>query len=55
MGMPEGTPDVTEITVELSDDNGKTVMVMTHEGVPAGTPGEGGWMQAFDKMGALFG
>ena len=53
MGMPEGTPEVTEITVELSEDDGKTVMVMTHAGVPAGTPGEGGWMQAFDKLGGL--
>jgi uncharacterized protein YndB with AHSA1/START domain len=50
MGMPEGTPEVTEITVELSEQDGKTVMVMTHAGVPAGTPGEGGWMQAFDKL-----
>lgn len=54
MGMPEGTPDTTEIIVELSEEGGKTVMVLTHVGVPAGTPGEGGWMQAIDKMGALF-
>jgi uncharacterized protein YndB with AHSA1/START domain len=53
MGMPEGTPEVTEITVELSEVDGKTVMVMTHKGVPAGTPGEGGWNMAFDKLGGL--
>ena len=53
MGMPEGTPEVTEITVELSEEDGKTVMVMTHVGVPAGTPGEGGWNMAFDKLGGL--
>lgn len=53
MGMPEGTPEVTEITVELSEEDGKTTMVMTHVGVPAGTPGEGGWMQALDKLGGM--
>ncbi|SFS01966.1 SRPBCC family protein [Yoonia litorea] len=55
MGMPEGTPEVTEVTVELSEQDGKTVMVMTHAGVPAGTPGEGGWNMAFDKLGGLLG
>ena len=55
MGMPEGTPEVTEITVELTEEDGKTLMVMTHAGIPAGTPGEGGWMQAFDKMGEVLG
>jgi len=52
MGMPPGTPEVTEVIVELREEGGQTVMVMTHKGVPAGTPGEGGWMQAFDKLGA---
>ena len=50
MGMPEGTPEVTEVIVELSKVDGGTRMIMTHLGVPAGTPGEGGWMQAFDKL-----
>lgn len=50
MGMPEGTPEVTEVIVELSEVDGGTRMIMTHLGVPAGTPGEGGWMQAFDKL-----
>lgn len=53
MGMPEGTPEVTEVSIELTEIDGKTRMVMTHKGVPAGTPGEGGWMQAFDKLAAL--
>ena len=53
MGMPDGTPEVTEVTVELSEEDGKTIMVMTHAGVPVGTPGEGGWMQAFDKLGGI--
>ena len=54
MGMPEGTPSVTEVIVELQDIDGKTHMTMTHKGVPAGSPGEGGWNQAFDKLAALF-
>ena len=53
MGMPEGTPEVTEVIVELSEEGGKTVMTMTHQGVPAGSPGEGGWTQALEKLAAL--
>ncbi|MEM9043552.1 MAG: SRPBCC domain-containing protein [Pseudomonadota bacterium] len=54
MGMPEGTPDVTEVIVELAEVDGKTQMTMIHMGVPAGTAGEGGWVQAFDKLAAFF-
>ncbi len=53
MGMPEGHPEVTEIIVELSEDNGGTKMKMVHIGVPAGSRGESGWHQAMDKMAAL--
>jgi len=53
MGMPEGTPDITEIIVDLEEVDGKTRMVMVHRGVPAGTAGEGGWIQAIEKMGDL--
>lgn len=49
MGMP-GQPEVTTVIVELEDLGGSTKMVMTHEGVPAGSPGEGGWQMALDKM-----
>lgn len=52
MGMPEGHPDLTEVIVELSEAGGKTVMVMTHKGVPEGSAGEGGWNQALDKLAA---
>ena len=55
MGMPEGTPDITEIIVDLEDSGGKTSMVMVHRGVPAGTAGEGGWKQAIEKMAGLLG
>lgn len=50
MGMPEGTPDITEVIVDLRDEGGKTAMTMVHVGVPAGSPGEGGWGQAIDKL-----
>ena len=50
MGMPEGHPDVTEVIVDLSEADGKTTMTMVHMGVRAGTAGEGGWQQAFDKL-----
>lgn len=50
MGMPEGFPDITEIIVELHEEQGKTRMVMVHIGVEEGTAGAGGWGQAFDKL-----
>lgn len=53
MGMPPGHPDITEVIVELAETDGKTEMTMVHVGVPAGTAGEGGWMQAIDKLAAL--
>jgi len=52
MGMPEGSPDVTEVIVELHEEDGKTTMRMVHVGVPDGSPGGGGWAQAFDKLAA---
>ncbi len=51
MGMPEGHPEVTEVTVLLEDMGGRTKMTMTHAGVPANSGGAGGWQQAFVKMG----
>ena len=53
MGMPEGYPATTEVTVELEDLGGRTKMVMTHAGVPADSGAGGGWNQAFDKLAAL--
>lgn len=53
MGMPDNFPDVTEVIVELSENDGKTRMVMVHVGVTEGTAGAGGWNQAFDKLDAL--
>jgi hypothetical protein len=52
MGMPEGHPTTTEITVELQDVNGSTKMVMTHAGIPSDSPGAAGWRMAFEKLAA---
>lgn len=52
MGMPAGHPDITDVIVDLKEVDGKTHMTMVHVGVPAGTAGEGGWIQAIDKLGA---
>jgi uncharacterized protein YndB with AHSA1/START domain len=50
IGMPEGYPETTEVTVLLEDLGGRTKMVMTHAGVPASSGADGGWNQAFDKL-----
>lgn len=49
MSQP-GHPERTEVIVELSNRQGKTVMKMMHIGVPAGSQGAGGWSQAIDKL-----
>ena len=48
--MPEGHPTTTEIIVELEDLGGRTKMVMTHVGIPEGSPGAAGWNMAFEKL-----
>ena len=50
MGMPDGFPATTEVTVLLEDLGGRTKMVLTHAGIPADSGGAGGWGQAFDKL-----
>jgi len=49
-GMPPDHPDVTEVTVELERLGDHTCMTMTHAGIPSGSPGEHGWIAAFDKL-----
>lgn len=53
MGMPEGHPEVTEVIIELEAVDGKTLLTLTHVGVPAGSPGAGGWGQAIDTLADL--
>jgi uncharacterized protein YndB with AHSA1/START domain len=50
MGMPDGYPMTTEVMVLLENLEGRTKMVMTHAGVPAGTGANAGWEQALDKL-----
>jgi uncharacterized protein YndB with AHSA1/START domain len=52
VGMPEGHPTTTEVTVVLEDVAGRTRMVMTHAGISADSPGAVGWTMAFDKLAA---
>jgi uncharacterized protein YndB with AHSA1/START domain len=42
----------TEVRVELAEADGRTTMVMTHVGIPAGSPGAVGWTMALDKLDA---
>ena len=53
MGMPEGYPTTTEVTVLLEDLGGRTKMVLRHAGMPADSGAGGGWSQAFDKLAVL--
>jgi uncharacterized protein YndB with AHSA1/START domain len=50
MGMPDGYPVTTEVTVLLEDLGGRTEMVMTHAGVTEESGAGGAWQQAFDKL-----
>jgi uncharacterized protein YndB with AHSA1/START domain len=52
VGMPDGHPTTTEVTVELEQLVGGTKMVMTHAGVPEDSPGAAGWTMALDNLGA---
>ena len=52
MGMPEGHPTTTEVHVELEAVGKRTRMVLTHVGIPEGSPGAAGWLMAFDKLAA---
>ena len=50
IGMPDGYPVTTGVTVLLEDLGGRTKMVMTHVSVPAHSGANAGWEQAFDKL-----
>lgn len=52
MGLPEGHPTTTEVTVELHPEGDRTRMVMTHAGISEDSPGAGGWTMAFAKLAA---
>jgi uncharacterized protein YndB with AHSA1/START domain len=50
MGMPEGHPTTTEVRVEIHADGVGTRMVLTHSGIPDGSPGAAGWRMAIAKL-----
>ena len=52
LGLPPGHPATTEVIVELKDLGGGTKMVLTHTGIPAGSPGAAGWEIALSKLAA---
>lgn len=52
-GMKADIPEELLITVEFQEENGKTIMTLTHLGMPAGEMSEmtnAGWNQFFDKL-----
>lgn len=42
MGVPEGHPETTVVTVGPEEFDGRTKMVLTHAGIPSGSPGAAG-------------
>lgn len=52
LGLPAGHPATTEVRVELEPVEGGTRMVLTHIGIPAGSPGAAGWAMALDNLAA---
>jgi uncharacterized protein YndB with AHSA1/START domain len=47
--LPDGHPP-TEVCVEFTEVGDHTRVVLTHRGIPAGSPGEAGWSAAFDEL-----
>jgi len=52
-GDAHGANVVTEVRVELTAVEDGTRVLMTHLGIPSGSPGEAGWNMAFDKLDAV--
>jgi uncharacterized protein YndB with AHSA1/START domain len=51
-GMPRGHPTVTEVRVDLREQDGATTMIVTHAGIPADSPGAAGWTAALERLAA---
>ena len=50
IGMPADHPTITEVRVDLEPVSGGTRLVLTHVGIPEGSPGAVGWAMALDKL-----
>jgi len=50
LGMPADHPVITEVRVTLEPAEGGTRMVVTHVGIPEGSPGAVGWAAALNKL-----
>ena len=50
LSMPDGHPTMTEVRVQFEDLGGRTRVVLTHIGIPEGSPGAAGWTMAFEKL-----
>jgi uncharacterized protein YndB with AHSA1/START domain len=50
VSTPDGHPTMTEVRVQLEDLGGRTRLVLTHVGIPEGSPGAAGWTMAFEKL-----
>ena len=55
MTDPDGAPmpgghTSTEVCVEFDELGDATRVVLTHRGIPSGSPGEAGWRAAFDEL-----
>jgi uncharacterized protein YndB with AHSA1/START domain len=49
-GLPADHPATTEVRVELEPHEQGTRMLLTHVGIPAGSPGAAGWAMALDQL-----
>lgn len=54
-GLPAAHPLTTLVSVEFTAEESATTIVLTHQGIPPGSPGEVGWNMAFDKLVVLVG
>lgn len=47
---PQGHRSITEVQVRFEDLGDRTRVILTHVGIPAGSPGAVGWAMALDKL-----
>jgi len=50
--MADQPHPATRVDVRFHEDDGHTTLELTHDGIPAGSPGEAGWAHALDVLAA---